>query len=300
MTRSRVCIDCRSVLAEGESCAPKHRVTSLDTPKGRDVLLNEVWGPPSFRRQARRLAKAGGGGAAAGSALDGCGSVSGCDLAGIDGEIGAAIVVIVVAALAAVAVGWVIWKIIQAIREHQARPKPHGALSPPPPPRGRTLRGTVHAPGDRHDSPVSTTANVGYSLEYRASRVIGRATTLVDAATEGFEVRCDDGQRVRVPAGTIRLVAKPRKLDDDERERADKHLSTIDALRTKNVEADNPMTDPIPFDAVYAAHLCDGDRVEISGELEARPDPDAAGGGYRSAAMLLVPIGVPTVHVGSD
>jgi hypothetical protein len=57
--RTRICLDCRSALCEGEECdgaavdpGKRHRAVTLDAA-GRAALVNEVWGPPSLRRQAK-------------------------------------------------------------------------------------------------------------------------------------------------------------------------------------------------------------------------------------------------------
>src|SRR5438067_1790531 len=70
--RTHVCLDCRSLLLPGEACdlgrgsRQAHRVVPLALAEGRELLVREVWGPPSLRRQAKAIARAGAGGAGAG------------------------------------------------------------------------------------------------------------------------------------------------------------------------------------------------------------------------------------------
>jgi hypothetical protein len=285
--RKRVCIDCRSVLADGETCAPKHRVADLATNKGRESLLDEVWGPPTFRRQFKRLAKAGGGGATAGGIANGCdgGGCTGCDASGLGlGEAAAAILFVIAAALIAVVVVWLLYKGIRLLRDYLNRPKPHGAVAPPPLARGGALAGVVEGDRERSDTPASDDASVGYALEYSASRVVGGAVMLIDSATRGFDVKLDDGRRVRVAPGTIRLVADRHALGGGERELAASHLDAIDPARTRVLDAENPTTDAFPYDTVRESLLRVGDRVEVTCGVESMPDPDAAEGGYRGAA----------------
>lgn len=118
----RICLSCRTLL-DTDRCeyAPRHRVVSLATKKGRAALMDEVWGPPSRRRRARQLAKAGGAGGGLGS-LDGC---SACDAAA-DVE---ALLIVLVVALVFMVLYWLGSMIWRAIQRYRHRLKPAGALN---------------------------------------------------------------------------------------------------------------------------------------------------------------------------
>src|SRR6185503_3576165 len=143
----RVCLDCRSVVDAGEPCdaGARHRVVSLADPKGRDRVVDEVWGPPSVRARAKQLAKAGGAGAGAGAASQCGGSLvdcsgGGCDVPA-DGEALLVIVVILAAALVAVLLYWAIVAIVRYVRARRHRLKPAGARFAP------SFIGPAHAHG---------------------------------------------------------------------------------------------------------------------------------------------------------
>src|SRR5262249_38208265 len=106
--RTSICLDCRTALTEGETCdgGPRHRVVSLTTLEGRAKLLDEVWGPPSVRRRAKQLAKAGGGGAGLGAIFDGCSDL-GCDAVASPGDLIGAILVGLVVTGVFVLLSWV-------------------------------------------------------------------------------------------------------------------------------------------------------------------------------------------------
>jgi hypothetical protein len=302
--RNAVCLDCRTALVDGEACdaGRKHRVVSLAKDDGRKKLVDEVWGPANVRRQIKRAARAGSGGATFGGMFDGCGSAdcSGCDVPSGGGDVIAFILVAIVGAIVMVIVGWLILALVRYIRDKLDRPKPFGALARTPALRGRGVAGKVVAAA-RADSPASDDPCVAFALEYRCRRVISGAVMLHDAATRGFDVVTKDGRKVRVPAGRIRLDGVFARVGSNARARAAAHLETIDPSRDPNlVSVEDGTTDPFPFDDVVQAVVRPGDEVEVLGELAPIADPDAStGSAYRESAGMLVPVGVAYVRVVS-
>lgn len=290
--RQRICLDCRTVLGEGEPCdgGPKHRVAELSQPQARERWINEVWGPPSRRRRAKQLAKAGGGGLGAGSALEGCG---GCAELGGSGEVLAIIAAILVVALVVVVLYWVVVKIIEAIRAYRSRLKPYGAVTRVPRLRGGVVAGRVTGGAGMLKSPASGDPCRAFTIDLQCERFLKGATMLHDAMTAGFDVTLDDGRIARVPAGRVRLEGPTRRIELSATAAVEGHLATIDPGRNVADEFD-----PVPYDYVAETILKDGDRVEIFGDLDASPNPDAPAQDYRQpAAMMLSPKGVPAIRV---
>ncbi len=290
--RTRICLACRTVLAEGDECpgGRGHGSIALTTPGGRKRLDDEVWGPDSRARALRQAAKAGAGGGGLGLGLEGC---TGCELGEVAGlgELVAAVVVFVVVAVAAVLVVWVVKKIIELVREWRDKPKPHGALLGAPKPRGRITGRGVVLPGPPIELPWTAGAASAYAFELHAKSVLGGLAMLRDAVTAGFDVQLDDGRVVRVPAGRIAVRGKLQKEPVTE-ERLERYLREVDPSRATESR------DLFPHDFARALVVRPGDRVDVLGELE--PLADASGSsGYRANAGVLAPVGVPKIVVRS-
>ncbi|HEX7840242.1 MAG TPA: hypothetical protein VF469_22345, partial [Kofleriaceae bacterium] len=112
-------------------------------------------------------------------------------------------------------------------------------------------------------------AGVAFAAEYD----FGGRRMLHDAATVGFEVLLDSGERVIVPPGSC-LVALDRAPD-----------VSLEPL----VERERGPFDPFVHGRVRALVLRPGDRVEVCSPLEALPDPQA---GYRDSGLVRAPRGV--------
>ncbi len=251
------------------------------------MLVDEVWGPPSWRRQQRQLAKAGPGGAGAGGLADlaSCGGCEGCGGADIGGagELVGALIVILAVALIAVVVVWAIMKLVAWYRERQSRPKPNGALLLPAKMTGRRrARGVIEAE-ELVPSPFSDRHVAGWALELSCKRFAGSDIMLRDGMTPGFVVRLEDGRVAQIPAGMLRM-ARGGDEDSVDAQRTLAHLSTIDPTHVE----DDP-EDPIPFERAVATELRPGDRVELAADLQ----PTQAG--YRDAGSVLVAADVPTI-----
>ncbi|EYF06987.1 Hypothetical protein CAP_1246 [Chondromyces apiculatus DSM 436] len=278
-----------------------HRVTSLDSVEGRGKLLDEVWGPPSARRRARQLARAGGGGVGVGSVLEGCTSCGGCDVP--DGE--ALIVVAVIALIGAVcmALYWVVMKIVEAIRAHQNRPKPHGGLLRPASvgrrvgPAGvitRVLPDPQAAPGVGPrllEAPASGVGCAAYAVDLSCKRFLRAGLMLHTAESAGFEVRLDDGSVAHVPAGRIRLEGP---MERRSRGSAPAVARYVEELAPRNPEPDDDAL--FPYDTVQELVLQPGDRVRLFGEFERIVDAGAAGSYRGGAQAILMPVGVPALR----
>jgi hypothetical protein len=298
--RHRVCLGCRTLLGAGETCgaARGHEAVALDDAAQRARLDDEVWGPDSRARQLRRAAKAGAGGGALGSVLEGC---SGCDaVQGLEGcgELASAgeglaavllaIVAAAVFALVTVVVVWVVLGLVRLIREKLDRPKPHGALRKPPKARGRS-NGAGTAAGDaRLALPWKDGGALAYAFELHTKSAFGGDALLRDAMTAGFDVTLDDGRVVRFPPGRITIVGKLDRAEVD-RDRVDAFLASVDPTKAERSSL-------FPYDHARALSIAPGDRLEVLGELELNADT-TQGHAYRASAGMLVPVGVPVLRV---
>ena len=292
--RVRVCIDCRTLLGPKEACdgGPKHRVTSVETPEGRNALRTEVWGPPSVRRRAKQLAKAGGTSLGAGSIFEGCTGCGDCGSVALDAEFLPVVAAVALIAAAGVLIYWIIAKIYEAIRAYQNRPRPNGGITKPPSlgrrpgPRGVVIGQTQML------SPATGKECVAWSLDLRNERFLGTDLMLHDAETSGFEVKLDDGTTLRVPGGRIRLEGPKERSDRSDAPPVEGFVQTI----SREDDPEDAGLDPFPYDTVDEIVVRPGDRVRIFGELEREVDP-ASPGGYRASNAILVPRGVPALRV---
>lgn len=300
--RRAVCIDCRTAYEPGTAaCAasPKHRVRDLSDREQREDLVTEVWGLPSARRRARQLAQAGGGGAAGGLGVESCSAcevAEGCAGAGdLSPEIAGILMVVVLVGLAAVALYWVIKKLVEYVQRRRATLEPKGALLRGPAlgrPSGRV--GTI-AEGPTIASPLGRTQGVAYGIVLERRRWFRGQVMLRDAASAGFEVVLDDGERLRVPAGTIVLDMSSAPWVEPEPGRHLGYVGRIDPLRC---DLDH---DPLRFTDARERVLVPGVRVEIRGPVQPVPDAEAPARGYREApGTILHPVGVPRIALVHD
>lgn len=292
--RARVCVDCRTLLGPKEACdgGAKHRVVSVETPAGRNALRTEVWGPPSVRRRAKQLAKAGGTSLGAGTLFEGCTGCSDCGTLALEGEFVAIVAVIALIAAAGVAIYWLIAKIVEAIRAYQNRPRPNGGITKPPSLGRKAGPSGVVIGQTGMLAPATGTSCVAWSLDLRNKRFLGTDLMLHDAETSGFEVKLDDGTTLRVPGGRIRIEGPKERVDRSDAPPVDEFVQTI----SHEDDPEDAGLDPFPFDTVDEIVVRPGDRVRVYGELEREVDPEAPGG-YRAPNAILVPKGVPALRV---
>ncbi|AKT39080.1 hypothetical protein [Chondromyces crocatus] len=300
--RVAICVDCRTLLSEGERCdgGLTHRVTSLATAEGRAKLTDEVWGPPSARRRARQLAKAGGGGAGIGSFLEGCNA---CDVPTSSEGLAIALFVLI-AGLVSLLLYWVGAKIVEAIRAHQNRPKPHGGLLwpasvgrragpagvitrllPDPAAPSDVRRLALRAPAGRENC-------AAYAIDLRCKRFLRSDIMLHAAESAGFEVRLDDGSVAHVPAGRIRLEGPAVRR---RRGAASAVEQYVEALAPRRSEPDD--VEPFPYDFVDEITARPGDRVRLFGAWERMAVPGTPAGYRAVAPVVLVPQDVPALRL---
>ncbi len=297
--RHRVCLGCRTLLANGATCGGKrgHVVAALDVPEQRARLDDEVWGPDSRARKLRQAAKVGAGGGLFGGLFQGCSAcdalqgLQGCgDLASAGEGIVAVLLFVVAAALFAVVaalVAWLVMSLVRLIRARLDKPKPHGALRKPPKAGGRA-NGAGTALGDaRVAIPWKSGECLAYALELHTKSAFGGGALLRDAMTAGFDVTLDDGRVVRIPPGRVTVVGKLEDASVD-RESVDRFLGNIDPMHAERTL--------FPYDYAKAVAFGPGDRIDVLGELERTADT-TQGHGYRASAGLLTPVGVPVLRI---
>ena len=292
--RTKICLDCRTALRDGESCdaGPKHRLARLDDSGGVELARSEVWGPASARRRAWQLIKSGGGGATLGSVLETCGHAGGCDVgASLEGML-IGLVVLVLITVAVVGVVWVVLKVVEYVRIRRNTPKPHGALDRPARvPRLGGVPGVVEADTQIH-AIASNECCVAWAMELRMKRHLGSAVMLRDAGCGDFRVRLADGAAVHIPAGRLRLRAKLRRVSDPHHA-LEEYLRTLEPQRGQDEDFD-----AIPYDQVWESRLMVGDRVLMFGDLERVEAVQQVAESYREAAPAeLRPRGVPILRV---
>ena len=288
------CLECRTLLYSTSACdgGPRHRVVAVNQPEGAEQLRNEVWGPPSLRRRARELAKAGGTGLAADSCLQGA-DCAGCEGIGDLGEAGAIIIGLIIAFFAAILIWWIVTKIIAAVRKHRARLKPKGALFSPPRPKGSPKIGIIQS-AKGIATPSSGKSVAAYAIQYVASRFAGNAIMLREALTNGFEVLLDSGQLLRVAAGPVRIEDEMEAVENASY--AEGHLAQAIAHSVR-AEGDEEFS-LVPFEVAQTAALHVGDRVSIFGTVEFIPDDRQANydaGAFRTSTAIMLTTGIPII-----
>jgi len=155
--------------------------------------------------------------------------------------------------------------------------------------RGCTTRPTMPSDHPPLIGTVVALAGAGDADDQRAElwelRTDAGEVTLRDAHSSGFAVELDDGRRLVVPAGRVRIDVKPSRL---------KYLPLTEArLRLRMIDPRDSGSEhePIPFQRQLARSLRDGDRVEVRTPFVESIEVD---GGYRSAAeVTLTASGVP-------
>jgi hypothetical protein len=235
-----------------------------------------------MRRQSKRLASAGGGGASIAWLLEGCGE---CGSAGIEGA-GAVALVLVVAGLAIVLV-WLLYKLARWLYEALRRPVPCGALVNPRRVRGKTMTGRTMPLGRGGGLTVAR------QLRFVGNKVFsGDKTTLLVPSSHGFAVQLDDGRKVIVSAGSdVRIVGPERELPSED------GIAILDDLDPRARPAEDPLQDPFPFDKVLESCVRLGDTVRVTGNFAMGADAHEGGSGYRSSASAMHPLGPLGVHV---
>jgi hypothetical protein len=265
--RTRVCIECRAALSDGEHCTwVRHTAVAPADPAGRRRLIEAVWrestprgGRPSLRAELARFVA----GLLASSRTESTPPVHavprplrwGADLG------------------------------------------PFGASEEPLWTARARYTGRARAAAAGAPSPIAGTPCLAYGLwlldrwadgspaRWSAGGA-GAEVLLRDGACLDFEVELDDGRVARIPAGTADLVAPGARLRRDEPGLARylAHLSVADPA------GDSPAH--LPFREVGEAVLRPGDALTLLADLQPVPDMRHSGSPYREASVgALVPVG---------
>jgi hypothetical protein len=238
--------------------------------------LTEVWGPKEWRAELRKATAAG---AVGGSSLSWADCV-GCDI--LDGEAALLVLGFVVVFFAFVGL-WLAGRYaVNALRRRRARNALQGATAAPVAAPSTGCFGVVVASAPALLSPLGGGACVAFAAELTHGRK--RAVLLRDAATVGFAVQLDSGERVVVPAGSC--VLDLRRAERQSEIFAVRYLAELDPRRAT---ADD--LDPFAHDRVDVVTVRSGDRVEVLSPLKARADAAEMRGYRESAARILVPHG---------
>jgi len=256
-----ICLGCRTVVLAGERCpnAREHRVVRLETPAGRDQLLTEVWGSPRPRRRSKTVSWA--------PTIEGGNPLT--DGSGLATNWSPLV--------------WAVKALASAWRRHRQRPRPCGAPVEPPTPTGRSWSGRALAA----DGQAAGVLARGLRLE--CERAAFSPVMLRDGRCLNLLLELDDGSRLQVPAGALRVEAADGLTDQRRPSQLVSYLRSIDPLRT-----DSPLAataDPIPFERAVEVTVQSGDRVELLGELDWSPDHSQPTAGYRSMQSIGVPRG---------
>lgn len=160
------------------------------------------------------------------------------------------------------------------IRDSRQLPAPAPAPAPPTPSRLEP-RGWVEA---------TTGEVVGVSI----ALCDGDGNALLRGGwTDGFRVALEDGRTMSVRAGSVVVIGTAPR-NDSEGPELEELLAAFPARRSERSE------NPFPRELVRRTTLRGGDRVRISADLVAIPDPAAGATGYReSAATVLSHSSVP-------
>lgn len=280
VARTSLCLSCRTALEPGEACdgCEDGKVVSLKSEAGRAEAIDAAWhetvippstAPPFWQRAAHLLlvALCLGGGIVASAVMARSGDLRGMLLAVAVSVVAAALVLIA-----------------PALMDQQKTPaapvgekvvRPAGVYRRIEPDEGlRPLVGTLAPHPDE-----GTGRDVAAELLELQLRSAGEVT-LRDAFSVGIAVDLDDGRRVRLAAGRIRIAAERSALEHASRRHIHQRLAEIDPLRG------HASGEPIPFERGRMLQLNAGDRVEILGTFDEHW-PEETGYREKSAANLV-------------
>ncbi len=266
--RTRICLECRAALSEGEHCTwVRHTAVAPADPAQRRRLAEAVWSAAADARPPLTL------GSAMARLLR--------FFALPEAEPGKSPVLDVPPP--------------PRFGDDPARRVPRGAGEEPLWTARTRYTGRVSAGAGTAPSPIGGTPCVAYGLWLLDPRAEGSPVLLRDGASLGFDVNLDDGQVARIPAGTADLIATGVRVQGG-------HPGLQSYLR--HLDPDAPQLrppSPLPFREVREAVLAPGDELSLLVALQ--PVPDArrpSGSAYREpAAGVLAPVGRVAIKVGS-
>jgi hypothetical protein len=275
-----VCLECRTAFVDGRRCdGAAHTTVSL--VHERPALIEAVWG--DFRHQVdavRRVYVARARAFQSTAAGLGLGVIAGVTL-----SLGP------LALVATTTAGAMLLSTITNRRVRKAPPvHPRGAQ--PLPPLTPFSRGLIRS-AEGVVSPASRLECAAWALELRYDAVFGSRIMLRAGHTAGMEIALDNGERVRVPAGAVRLVQPLHQLADHDVAELEDWLREVDPARTIAGE----LCPAIPFNVIGEDVLQVGDRVELYQGYEPAVVAGAGAALYREApATILVPRGIATLR----
>ena len=303
--RTSICLSCRTALFPDESCDtdPSHTITSLDEPRGRELLVEAAWGPPEVRLGEARLA------------LHAEHAVALLAVFGFVAGLFALWLILpglgplhVLGAALSMALFWGGGNLLLARRGSDfpvgARPLlGEGARSDDPAAADVTLalsaghlglRGMAAGDGSL-ESPASGADCLAFTIELHFVGYWGDRVMYRDAVTCGFDVLLADGRIARVPPGRIRLVAPMRQVIDVDNITLERYLRTVDRQHEPG-----RAFDPLRYNVVAEAVLLLGDTIELLSRFEPEVNARAAPTIYRDPAPAVwVARGVPIIRLSS-
>lgn len=264
MNRTSICLNCRVLLPRDTPCdrSPRHEVARLDEDDGRAALRHRVWTKPGalplpFPAKAAMTAVGSMGMIILGTAFGPLGLLGGAALIGTP--------------------------LVLSI-ESRAR-HPRGTATYLRKVRaGSGYVGTVSG-DDRFTAPLSGRSCLAYALALRIDPNRVGNIVLVDSATCGFTLDCNDGRRIQIAPGRIRLDGEHDKTITDESV-VRRFLKTVDQTLTAPDEHS-----PIPHDRATELILEAGARVQANGRTT------EIAMSYRESAKNLVMRHVPRVAI---
>jgi hypothetical protein len=274
-----ICLHCRTALAEGSRCDGEQHVT-VNLANDRAAMIEAVWG--DFHHQIDALR-----GLRLARAREIQAPAAGIGLGLLTGAVLGMSMLPILAVTTGSVVALSAWAGRRARRSPPLHPR--GAL--PWPPLTPFARGRVRsATGLR--SPASRTECAAWALELRYEARFGARVMLRAGQTAGMDISLDNGERVRIFAGPIRLMQTLPQVADHDVAELEGWLREIDPGRAIGGE----LCTAIPFNVIAEDVLQVGDRVELYQAFE----PAVLSGGsaalYREApATILVPRGIASL-----
>lgn len=275
-----VCLDCRTAFLDGERCDGDAHVT-IDLARERPRLVEAVWG--DFRQQVEAVRRVY---VTRARSFQSTAAGLGAGIA-----LGAVLGLGPLALVGTTTLGAVVFSSLVGRRARKSPPThPRGAAELPS--LTRFARGRIRS-AEGLAAPASRLECAAWALELRYDAVFGSRVMLRSGYTAGMEISLDNGERVRVPAGAIRLVQPLAQLADHDVAELEDWLREVDPARTIAGE----LCPAIPFNVIGEELLQVGDKVELFQSYSPSVIAGASAALYREApATILVPRGIATMR----